>query len=54
MGYASSKQENNLQISENIQATGSILDSNKMCRRHVLRKNWAKLVLDWRHVQESL
>jgi len=39
---------------QTFQATGSILYTNITSRRHVLRKNWAKLVLDWRHFQESL
>jgi hypothetical protein len=39
---------------QTFQATGSILDSNITNKRHVLRKNCAKLVPDWRHFQESL
>ena len=43
----------NLQISE--KAAGEMFQLSKRTRiRHVLRKNWSLLVLDWKHLQENL
>jgi hypothetical protein len=36
------------------QATGLILGRRETCRRHTLKKNYTKLLLDLRHMQEVL
>jgi hypothetical protein len=36
-----------------LEAKGSSSDSNRICRRYVLKKNWTKLVLDEGQLQED-
>jgi hypothetical protein len=47
-------QENNLHINKYVSSNRFNFRHKMTCRIHASRKNWTKLVLDWKHLQENL